>query len=140
MKFKHYNELNSKKRVSNGRPLISICPASGVVRFFPATVSVLKLEEGKKIEFLQSEVEDKDWYIRVNSPEGFQLKKSRRSSALQIHSTFLAKSIYMSLTSQQVPPKGFSFKILVATEMDPDANAYAILTTQVLMRSFEKTN
>ena len=140
MKFKHYNELNSKKRLSNGKPYISICPASGVVRFFPATVSVLKLEEGKKIEFLQSEVEEKDWYIRVNSPEGFQLKKSQRSSALQIQSTFLAKSIYKSILCQQAPPRFLSFKMLVAKEMDPDANAYAILTSQALMNSFEKTN
>lgn len=130
MKFKHYNELNSKKRLSNGRPYISICPASGVVRFFPAAVSGLKLEEGTKVEFLQSEIENKDWYIRVNSPEGFQLKKSPRSSALQIRSTFLAKSINESLLCHTVSPKFFSIKIPVATEMDPDANAYAILTSQ----------
>ena len=97
MKFKHYNELNSKKRLSNGRPYISICPASGVVRFFTAAVSGLKLEEGTKVEFLQSEIENKDWYIRVNSPEGFQLKNLQearhfKSGALSLQRALMEAS------------------------------------------------
>lgn len=130
MKFKHYNELNSKKRLSNGKPYISIAPVSGVVRFDISAVTALNLKEDVKVEFLQSEVDSQDWYIRVNSPEGFQLKKSRNSSALQIHSTFLAKSINKSLLCHTVSPKFYSIKIPVAIEMDPDANAYAVLTSQ----------
>jgi hypothetical protein len=130
MKFKHYNELNSKTRLSNGRPYISISTKSGVIRFDTSAISALKLKEGVKVEFLQSEVDGKDWYIRVNSPEGFSLRRSPNSSALQIQCIFLAKSINKSMSSQAMSSSYLSVRIQVAAEMDPDANAYAMLTTQ----------
>ncbi len=127
MKFKIYNRINSSRRVVSGRPHVRINFKNGALLFNSAAITLLGLRENMLIEFLQSSEDQTEWYVALNRPEGFVLRK-RTSGGL----IFSSKSLCYSLISSLSLPDKKSILIPLASEMDPDANAYAILTSQII--------
>jgi len=127
MKFKTYNRVNSSRRVVSGRPHLRLNFRSGALLFNSAAITLLGLKDNTLIEFLQSSEDQSEWYVALNRPEGFVLRK-RASGGL----VFSSKSLcYNLINSLNLPKDQKSVLLPLASEIDPDANAYAILTSQL---------
>ncbi len=128
MEFKRYNQYNSSSAIRSDKPHVLIYLKNNTLTFNAAATEFLELYEGKKIEFLQSTKEERDWFITLNSPEGFSLKK-RHAGGFQISSRPLVFAILQSLQFNNTTAK--SLRIPIADGMDPQAEAYALLTSAI---------
>lgn len=75
MKFNRFNRHNTQSRVRSENPQIYLRTKNGNIYFNSAAIKKFELKEGKKIEFLQSSDEPKDWFIVFDTPQGFMLNK-----------------------------------------------------------------
>ena len=128
MKFKRYNQYNSSSAIRSDKPHMLISLKNSAFTFNASAINLLELKEGKKIEFLQSSAEERDWFIALNSPEGFVLKK-RKAGGFIFSSKPLVLAIIESLQLNDTIAK--SVKIPIADGMDPEAEAYALLTSTI---------
>lgn len=126
MKFKTYNRINSSKRCFSETPHVRMHVKTGSFHFNAAAISLLGLTAGMRVEFLQSEDNPSDWYMATNRPKGFLIGK--HTSGHQIHSKFLCDELVSSLN---IPADKKSILFPLASEIDPDANAYVILTSSL---------
>ena len=126
MQFIHHNKYNSAKRIISDKPHINFIVKTGVIYFNNAAEQILDLKKGTRIEFLQSESDPREWYLAKGTPEGFELKQ-RHAGGVMISSRAIVQLLARSLNLID----RVNIKIPLAKEMDPVANAYALITSAI---------
>lgn len=122
MKLKRFNQTTACRRLVTKEPTLSFCLKTGQVRFNASSVAMFGLTEKNRIEFLQSETDPEDWFISFEADAGFPIRLSNRRQCYIVNKSTayaLAKSIGVDT---------LRFRMPIATEMDPDADAFALIT------------
>jgi hypothetical protein len=82
-----------------GKSTLNVNYGSGVFTFSKAAVEQLKINAGMNCTVLQDEARPKDWYLKFEKKQGFQLRNANKgeSNALLFNNSYTAREIAKSL-------------------------------------------
>jgi hypothetical protein len=98
MPIRRYNERTVPKRsVYSDSPQISLSLNTGKIWFNPFAKSLLNVEEGDQVEFVNDPDADR-WYVAKVQKNGFVLKAKKDSMSAEFSRTTLIKVIFDSIS------------------------------------------
>lgn len=125
MKLKRFNPENSSM-FRSGLPTISFNAKSGCISISKEAAEAIKIKPYTKIEVLQSEDEDSEWFV-CKSKNGFPIRVAKNGGGIMFNSTPICKKFLESMEASE-DVKSMKFRLATSPVKEMAEELYAIIT------------
>lgn len=116
--------ISQSKKVDNN--YLSFYKKTGQILFSSSLTKSLKLYDGRKISFFKDKDSEKDFYLKLDTPNGFTIKANIKS--MRISSLPFIRYFYEEF-KDLIPQNKNCWRVKVSTEMHD--GYYALITRQI---------
>ena len=116
--------ISQSKKVDNN--YLSFYKKTGQILFSSSLIKSLKLYDGRKISFFKDKDSEKDFYLKLDTSNGFTIKANIKS--MRISSLPFTRYFYEEF-KDLIPQNKNYWRVKVSTEMHD--GYYALITRQI---------